>query len=65
VRLKALVLVFLVFFTTLAASVAVAVTDFQTRKEAECFNQSPSIVCVGDPPGVTPDGEIDTPGGPT
>jgi len=64
-KLKALALVLLVFSAMFATCFAVMVTRSQATEQKNDVITSPSMVLVDNGTTVTPNGPIDTPGGPT
>lgn len=64
-RLRALALVLLVFSAMFATCFAVVVTRSQATEQKIDVIGSPSLVLVDNRTIVTPNGPIDTPGGPT
>ena len=64
-RLKALMLVLLVFVATFATFSAFVATNYQGGCTEVRSNQSPSLILVGNDTIIRPMEPIDTPGGPT
>jgi len=64
-RLKALALVLLVFFAAFTAGSAIAVVGSRQTARSLGSVETPFFVCAWNDTIVTPNGPIDTPGGPT
>jgi hypothetical protein len=65
VKLKALALVFVVFFAAFATCFVMVVSNSRLSGEKADSIESPSLVVIGNQTIITPNLPIDTPGGPT
>jgi hypothetical protein len=65
VKLKALALVFVVFFAAFATCYAMVVRNSSLSGEKARSVESPSLVVTVNETIITPEKPIDTPGGPT
>jgi hypothetical protein len=65
VKLKALALVFVVFFAAFATCYAMVVSNSRLSGEKARSVESPSLVVTVNETIITPEKPIDTPGGPT